>query len=132
MLTFKSAADLRQLPTSHPAYNIIADLVQRLIVDWPPQHRPYNPEDDGYIVLIEEEGDQNPPFAIWPDDPTILLDLRHSWEGIMSVVDGYWQAVFLANNECGFVFIIPDAPWITGELRQSILDNLDTPWEEAD
>jgi hypothetical protein len=125
MRTFKTAADLQQLPTHHPAYPIIADLVQRLIVDWPMQHRPYCPEEDGYIALIEEGDQDRPLHEIWPDESTTLLDLRYSWEGIMPMEFGYWQTIFLANNEAGFVLVIPDAESITGELRESIIENLD-------
>ncbi|QFY89684.1 hypothetical protein D5125_09390 [Magnetovirga frankeli] len=125
MLLFKSAADLRQLPTDHPAYPLIADLVQRLIVDWHMQHRSYAPEDDGFICLIQEGDQDRPLHEIWPDDSITLLDLRYSWEGIMPARHGHWQAIFLANNEAGIVFVIPDAEWITGELRESILENLD-------
>ena len=48
MLQFKHPHDLKQLPDTHPAYPLIKDLVERLIVDFPPG-RPYAPEDDGWI-----------------------------------------------------------------------------------
>jgi hypothetical protein len=53
MLHFKSTADLKQLSANHPAYPLIKDLVERLIMDFPP-HRAYAPDDDGWICLIEE------------------------------------------------------------------------------
>ena len=126
MLTFKSAADLQQLPTTHPAYAIIEDLVMSCIVEpFNTHYRPYDPADDGFICLVEE-GDQDRAITeVWEDGTIKLLDLRNSWEGIMPVGNGYWQAVFLANNECGFVFVIPDTDWVTGDLRQSIMENLD-------
>ncbi len=49
MLNFKSTTDLKQLPESHPAYHLIKDLVEWLIVDFPPD-RAYAPEDDGWVV----------------------------------------------------------------------------------
>ena len=39
--------------------------------------------------------------------------------------DGFFIAIYLANNEYGLIFVIPDAPWVNGELRQMIEDNLD-------
>ncbi len=36
MLQFKCPHDLKQLPEAHPAYPLIKDLVERLIVDYPP------------------------------------------------------------------------------------------------
>jgi hypothetical protein len=36
MLQFKHPHDLKQLPEAHPAYPLIKDLGERLIVDFPP------------------------------------------------------------------------------------------------
>ena len=57
---------------------------------------------------------------IW--DGCRLTDIY--WEGIM-LRDGFFIAIYLANNEHGLVFVIPDAPWVGGELRQMIEDILD-------
>ena len=38
---------------------------------------------------------------------------------------GFYIAIYLANNEYGLCFVIPDAPWVNGELREVIEDNLD-------
>jgi len=46
------------------------------------------------------------------------------WEGIM-LEDGWFKAIFLANNSFGIVFVIPDAEWVNGELREVLEDNLD-------
>ena len=119
MLHFKSTADLKQLPESHPAYPIIKDLVERLIVDFPPG-RAYDPEDDGWIALIEEKDVDRVITEIWSD--WRLADVE--WEGI-SLKDGHYQAVYLADNEKGFVFLIPDAPWLPDSLRESIEYYLD-------
>ena len=37
----------------------------------------------------------------------------------------FFIAIYLANTEYGLVFVIPDAPWVDGELRQLIEDTLD-------
>ena len=39
--------------------------------------------------------------------------------------DSFFLAIFLANNEFGLVFVIPDAEWVNGRLRQVMLENLD-------
>jgi hypothetical protein len=101
MILFKSPEDLQKLPTKNLAYPIIKDLVQRLIIDFIKESNLYIPEDHGYIALIEEHDKDRVLSEIW-DDWT-LLDIP--WEGI-SIVDGFFQAVFLANNEFGIVFII--------------------------
>jgi hypothetical protein len=33
---------------------------------------------------------------------------------------GYLIGIFLANNEYGLTFVIPDADWVDGELRDMI------------
>ncbi len=120
MILFKAAEDLQKLSTKDPAYPIIKDLVQRLIIDFIKEGNNYIPDDHGYIALIEEADKDRVLTEIW-DDWT-LLDIP--WEGI-SIVDGFFQAVFLANNEFGIVFIIPDAPWVDGKLREVIEEHLD-------
>lgn len=120
MLQFKSANDLPQLPQDSSAYPIVADLVKRLIVDYEAEGWTYDPDADGWIILIEESDTTRMLTDIW-DDWT-LLDIP--WEGITKDGDHY-IAVFLANNEFGLVFVIPDAPWVNGDLRRVIEDNLE-------
>jgi hypothetical protein len=120
MLHFKSPTDLKQLPEAHPAYPIVKDLVERLIVDYQPPGRSYAPEDDGWIALIEESDVDRVITEIWPD--WRLADVE--WEGI-TYRDGFWQAIYLADNEKGFVLVIPDETWITDELRETIECYLD-------
>ena len=49
--------------------------------------------------------------------------------GHLSVRDhaagGFLVAIYLADNEYGLVFVILDAPRVSGELRQLIEDTLD-------
>lgn len=120
MLQFKSPHDLKQLPDTHSAYPIIKDLVERLIVDYHPPGRSYEPDDDGWIALIEEQDVDRVLKEIWTD--WTLAEVE--WEGI-TYRDGFWQAIYLADNEKGFVIVIPDAPWISDELRETIECYLD-------
>ncbi len=77
MLLFKSQSDLSKLDIHHPAYPIIDDLVQRLIVDFIKESFHYVPDDHGYIALIEEHDTQRVLDEIWSD--WTLLDIP--WEG---------------------------------------------------
>jgi hypothetical protein len=47
MITFKS-------PEDHPAYATVKELVEQLITAYTTPGRPYDAEDDGYIILIEQ------------------------------------------------------------------------------
>lgn len=124
MLQFKSKDDLKQLPPDDPAYPIVADLMQRLIVNYEADGFGYDPEADGWVCLVQEGDTERVLDEIW-DDWT-LLDIP--WEGITREGD-FFIAVFLANNEFGLVFVIPDEPWINGELRSVVEENLDPPIE---
>ena len=119
MLEFKSPEDLSKLPPDDPVFPIAKT--------WSNGSSPITsprvmntPEDDGWIVVIEENDKDRVLSEIWSD--WTLLDIP--WEGI-TLRDGFYQAVFLANDQFGIVFIIPDAPWVTGELRKMIEDHLD-------
>ena len=120
MITFKSTQDLNKLPTNDPAHSVIKELIDQLIRAYTWEGHPYNAEDYGYIVLIEPGDTERVLDEIW-DDWT-LLDIP--WEGIM-LRDGFYTAIFLANNEYGLVFVIPDADWVKGELREMIEAQLD-------
>ena len=120
MITFKQTSDINQLSTTHPAYFVIKDLIDSLITAYDSPGRPYRPEDEGYIVLIEEGDTERILHEIW-DDWT-LLDIP--WEGVMQE-DGFFKGIFLANNEFGIVFVIPDAEWVNGTLRETLLYHLD-------
>jgi hypothetical protein len=52
----------------------------------------------------------------------ITLDIP--WE-VITLRDGFFNAVFLANNEFGIVFVIPDAEWVDVNLREVIEYHLD-------
>ncbi len=102
MLHFKSTTDLKQLPGSNPAYPIIKDLVERLIVGYHPPGRSYEPDDDGWIALIEETDVDRVLDEIWSDWK--LADVE--WEGI-TYREGFWIAIYLADNERALSWSFP-------------------------
>ena len=92
MITFKSTEDLSKLPPTDPAYPTVQELVDRLITAYTLPGQPYNHEDYGYVILIEE-GDVNRTLdEIW--DGCTLLNIL--WEGIM-LRDGFFVAIYLAD-----------------------------------
>jgi hypothetical protein len=126
VITFKSTEDLAKLPPTDPAYPTVKDLVERLIEDYTWEGHPYNPDWYGYTILIQE-GDVNRTLdEIW--DGCTLLNIY--WEGISKQGD-FFIAIYLANNEYGLCFVIPDAPWVNGELRELIEDILDPLPDES-
>jgi tRNA uridine 5-carbamoylmethylation protein Kti12 len=126
VITFKSTEDLSQLPPSDPAYPTVQELVDRLITEYTTPGQPYNWQDYGYVILIEETDVDRTLDEIW--DGCTLLSIY--WEGIMKQGE-FFIAIYLANNEYGLIFVIPDAPWVNGELRNMIEDTLDPPLEST-
>ena len=120
MITFKSPEDLSKLSPDDPAYSTVKELIEQLISAYSPPGRAYDAEDDGYIILIEPEDAQRTLDELW--DGATLLNIP--WEGIF-LRDDFYIAIYLANNEYGLTFVIPDADWVTGELREMIEDILD-------
>ena len=126
MITFKSISDLSKLPPTDTAYPVVKDLVERLIEDYTWEGHPYDPDWYGYTVMIQEGDTDRELDEIW--DGCTLLTIP--WEGIM-LREGFFIAIYLANNEYGLCFVIPDAPWVNGELRQLIEDILDPLPDES-
>ena len=120
MLTFKSTEDLNKLSPDDPAHDTVKELIEQLITSYSPPGRPYDPEDDGYVILIEEGDVDRTLDELW--EGYTLLSIP--WEGIMLQGD-FYIAIYLANNEYGLTFVIPDADWVNGELRELIEDILD-------
>ena len=116
MLTFKSKSDLNKLSQNHPAYPVISDLVRVLIEDFPEQ--PYRADDYGYVVLVEPEDTDRVLSDL--DMPWCLADIP--WEGA-SRRNGHYVGIYLGTDDYGMAFVIPDAPWVDGELRQ-VLENI--------
>ena len=120
MLSFKAPEDLSKLSPTDPAYPTVQELIDQLITAYTTPGQPYNHEDYGYVILIEEGDVDRELDEIW--DGCTLLTIP--WEGIM-LRDGFYTAIYLANNEYGLCFVIPDADWANGELRELIEDILD-------
>jgi len=121
VITFKSVSDLSKLHPVNPAYPIIKDLSKKLLTTAESMDRPYDPEADGYLVLIEEGDIDRPLNEIWGKSAYRLIDVP--WEGVTRQ-DGFFTAIFLANNDFGLVFVIPDADWLPDALAEVLEDNL--------
>ena len=104
MLIFKKSCDLNQLTSDHPFKTAIQHHLERT------EHL------EGYLILIEE-GDR------YIDLPELKADLHTlSFDGVFKV-GKFYHAVYLTNNEFALEFIIPDAPWLAPELKQSLEDH---------
>ena len=120
MLTFKSPEDISKLSPDDPAFPVVRELIQDLIEAYTWEGHPYNPDWYGYTILIQEGDADRTLDELW--DGCTLLNIP--WEGITKQGD-FFIAIYLANNEYVLCFVIPDADWVNGELREMIEDILD-------
>jgi hypothetical protein len=115
MKIFSSLASLDQIRGS-PLGPMLREIVIRML-----GHFEYNPEDDGFVVLIEPG-----------DVARVLTDLSlpyHLHEVPFEAVhmqEGHYCGIYLANNQFAITFLIPDADWVQGELRQHLEHLLET------
>jgi hypothetical protein len=119
MITIKSFACLSRLNPADPAVPIINDLLNTLIVGGERTGHTYNPDNDGYIALMERDDADRVIHELWCD--RTLADVPY--EGV-SKRDGFWIAIYLSNNQFGIIFLIPDRDWLGEELREVLEDNL--------
>jgi len=122
MKTFMSISDLSQLSEDDPAKPVVKQLLEWLIAENEFPEYPYNPDDHGYIALVEPgDVDRELTEIDMPRLSEILF------EGA-SIIDGYYHAVYLGAGDYGIGFVIPvDAPWLSGELREVLDSLLDDP-----
>jgi hypothetical protein len=112
MKIFDSLSSLDQIRGS-PLGPMLREIVIRML-----GHFEYNPEDDGYVVLLESG-----------DVDRVLTDLCLPYRlcevpfEAVHMLEGHYCGIYLANNQFAITFLIPDAEWVQGELRQH-LENL--------
>ena len=120
MKIFKSLADLQQLEHDHLALPWVESHLKQLLDAYSEPGSSYDPENDGYLILIEQ-GDEEQPLT--PVELNYYL-INVPWEGV-SLEPGYFYAFYLANNQFGLGFLIPDQHWLSPQLRQSLLEHVD-------
>ena len=100
MIQIKHRNDLSQIPSKHLSFPILDTLCTNLIDNY----QEYASEADGWLVLLEAATDDftRPLIEIWPDgtaENSTLLALQYLWEVVTLESDGYFHAIYLANNQ---------------------------------
>lgn len=113
MKIFSSLASLDDIRGS-PLSPMLRGIVVRML-----GHFEYDPEEDGYVVLIEED-DVDRDLA----DLCLPYRLREVPFEAVHMMEGHFCGIFLRDNEFAITFLVPDAPWVQGELRRHLEDLL--------
>ena len=93
MKTFTSLSDLDRLADDDPARPVVKQLLEWLTAPGEFPDHPYDPEDHGYIALVEP-GDEDRELT--EIDMPRLTDIM--WEGV-SIIDGFYHAVYLGAGD---------------------------------
>lgn len=115
MLTFKSFECLSQLDSDHPSRPVVHDLLHSYIT--PVQN--YEPEYDGYVVLIDQKDTERKLDLFTPSRK--LEDVM--WEGVHEC-GNYFVAVFVPNNRFSLSCVIQNSESLPLGLRRVLCANL--------
>ncbi len=121
MITFKSTEDLSKLSPSDPALPTVRTLVHDLITAYTEPGQIYDWEAYGFVILIEESDVNREPNELW--DGATLMNIP--WENFAKEKEDVLVGISILSNSFGLAIVIPDAPWVNGELREMIEDILD-------
>ena len=116
MFIFNHPKDLNQMPPRSPGRFLLKTLLDRLTQVTAPGE---DPEDHGYVVLIEALDVYRE--EILPELPCPLADVP--WEGVV-LSDGYFHAVVITNNSFAIDVVIPNANWLSETIRSSLKKHL--------
>jgi len=118
MKTFMSLRDVGQLCPASPHRRLITRLLRRWITAYARCGNTYNPDEHGYLVLIEPSDLDTD--CLLPEVPCRLSEVP--WEGV-SKIGNYFYAVTITNNDFVIGCVIPDADWLSMEIRESLNDH---------
>ena len=127
MLTFEKLSDLEQLPPNEPARSVIHNLLKSLITQGQSTEYSYDPNHDGYIVLVDR-GDVDTELNLF-DPPRKLEDVF--WEGThidrsldrsldRNLDRDFFAAIFIPNNQFTLICVIENADWLPRDLRRTL------------
>lgn len=120
MKNFRSIDDVEAAHLQSLLYGLVKRLYEQLQSAYRDTRYEYNPEEDGFIVLIEEGDTDNAVAAMY--GYTLLNAVFEE----VHVEDGYFVAYVLHNNQFGITWIIPDALWLDTRLRERLLQERST------
>ena len=106
MMTFSSPADLLRLQQTDPARPVITKLADGLFSDTDP-----------VTITLMQSDDTDPPLAELCSAADVTL------EGIIEQ-GGMFLVVLQTDYHYGLVFVMPNAEWLSSELRHCIEQNL--------
>lgn len=115
MKTFRTIGDVEAAHLKPFLYTLTKRLHEQIQSAYTGTGYEYSPEDDGFIVLIEEGDTENVVAAMY--GYTLLTAVYED----VRFENGCFVAFALHNNQFGITWIIPDAPWLDKQLRDRLI-----------
>ncbi len=115
MKTFKSLVEVDAAGLPPPLHRACRGTLEALIDAYAEVGAAYDPDDDGYVVLIDPED----------TDATLEAECGYSlrdalFEGCIHE-DGVFLTCVLHNNQFGISIVVPDAPWLAADVRARLV-----------
>lgn len=117
MLTFRSITEVDQAHLTPKHRRAVIRALRNLLDAYGDD---YDPDDCGFVVLLNEQ----------TTDADALELMGRPWaearlEGVMFDTEtGCYLTCWLANNQYGLTFIVPDEEWLDPTFRALLLDEL--------
>lgn len=115
MKVFKSVEDVEGAGLSPPVHDVVHRVVKGFIDALAEYGQVYDPEDDGYTLLIEGGDDAEVAAEIgYPIGDALFEGVTHE--------DGAFVGCVLHNNQFGFSLIFIDSPLLDPVLRARLVE----------
>lgn len=116
MKTFRSLEEVESAGLSPPVYAAVHGVLKNLIDAYAEHGEVYDPEDDGYVILVE--GGES--------DGEVAAEVGYSlmealFEGGFHE-NGCFQTCTLHNNQYGISWVIIDSPALDAALRAKLIE----------
>jgi hypothetical protein len=119
MKIFKSVADVEAAGLSPPVHGVVHRVVQGFINALEEYGDTYNPDDDGYTILIE--GGENDAEV----EAEVGYNLREArYEG-GTYEHGCFVTATLHNNQYGISWVVIDSPQLDPAIRAKLVEECD-------
>lgn len=119
MKTFKSLADVEAADLSPPVRDAVRRVVRGLIEAYAEYGETYDPDDDGYAILVE--GGES--------ETEIEAEVGYGLRGALFEggyrEDGCFVTCTLHNNQYGISWIVVDSPALDPAIRARLLEECD-------
>ncbi len=120
MITFKYPSDITKLSRNDPAYLLVREYLLRLMVTADDSCQCWCPETQGFIVQLHPEDTNQNLLPVWKGQfQDIPFENVH-------YQDDFYIAIVILNNDFGLIWLVEDAPWIDGAIRDVLEENMDS------